>query len=130
MCTNTMAEANTPPRSFMDYLPDLLAMVVKENLMLSKALHHKRMKEVCHSIKAHYLWVNFEQFFPTSVARHCVFCGESISPEFDMRRHRGLCAVKERLADEAFDGLSAHESFYTCSYPYTSRSSYSSPSWV
>ena len=125
-----MAESNTPPRAFRDFVQGLLTMVIKENLRLSKALYHKRMKEVCDQIKAHYLWGNFEQFFPASDSHNCSMCGETVSPEFDMRRHRGLCVVKESLADEAFDDPSAHESFYACSYPYTSRSSYSSPSWV
>ena len=125
-----MAEANTPPRAFMDYLPDILALVAKENLLLAKALHHKRMKEVCYQIKAHYHWVNFEQFFPASGAHLCWLCGETVSPEFAMSRHWGLCELKTHLADEASDDPSAHESFYSCSDPYTSRSSYSGPSWV
>ena len=29
-------------------------------------LHQERMKDVCYSIKAHYLWENFKQFFPFS----------------------------------------------------------------
>ena len=126
----TMVTTNTQlpfGQSYLDYLPDVLAIVEKANFAAAKALHHKCMKDVCYSIKAHYLWDNFDQFFPSSCSQHCWCCGETISPEFDMGRHLGLCELKERLADEAFDGPSAHESFYSYSYPYTSRSSYTSP---
>ena len=122
----TMANANTP-RSYLDYLPDVLAMAEQANFAAAKALHHKRMKDVCYSIKAHYLWVNFERFFPASFSQQRWCCGEAISPEFDMSRHLGLCDLKERLADEAFDNPPAHEYFYSYSYPYISRSSYTSP---
>ena len=125
----TMAEANTPlpfGQSYLDYLPDVLAMVEKANFAAAKALHQKRMKDVCYSIKAHYLWEAFERFFPSSFSQQCWCCGEAISPEFDMSRHMGLCDLKERLADEAFDNPSAHESFYAHHYPYISRSSYTS----
>ena len=126
----TMAEANTPQpfgQAYWDYLPNVLDMVENAHFAAAKALHQKRMKDVCYSIKAHYLWEAFERFFPSSFSRHCYCCGETISPESDMGRHMGLCDLKERLADEAFDGPSAHESFYSYSYPYTSRSSYTSP---
>ena len=113
-----MAEANTPPKCLMEYLPELIALIEKENDLLFKALHHARMKDVCYQIKAHYLWAHFEQFFPASVSQHCGVGGESISPEFSMRRHLGFCDLKERQADEAF----------VCSYPLT-RSSCDS-SWV
>ena len=129
----TMATTNTQlpfGQSYLDHLPDVLAIVEKANLAAAKALHHKRMKDVCYSIKAHYLWANFEQFFPASGSQYCWYCREPVSPEFAMSRHVGLCTVKERLADEAFNGPSAHESFYSYSCPYISRSSYSGPSWV
>ena len=122
----TMAEATTL-RSYLDYLPDVLAMAEQANFAAAKALHQKRMKDVCYSIKAHYLWENFEQFFPSSLSQQCWSCEETISLEFDMSRHLGLCDLKERLAEEAFDGLLAHEFFYSYSYPYISRSSYTSP---
>ena len=61
----TMAEATTP-RSHLDYLQDVLAIVEKANFAAAKVLHHMRMQDVCYSIKAHYLWENFEQFFPSS----------------------------------------------------------------
>ena len=75
-------------------------------------LHQERMKDVCYSIKAHYLWENFKQFFPFSFSQYCWRCGETISPEFSMHRHLGLCDLKELRADEALPRLSAHESFY------------------
>ena len=91
-------------------------------------LHQKRMRDVCYSIKAHYLWKNFEQFFPAeSGSHHCWLCGETVSSEFDLSRHWGRCELKARLEDESFNGPSAHESFYSYSYPYISRSSYSRP---
>ena len=119
----TMANGHTL-RSYLDYLPDVLAMAEQANFAAAKALHQKRMKGVCYSIKAHYLWENFEQFFPSSLPQQCWSCEETISPEFDMSRRMGLCDLKERLAEEAFDGLLVHESFYSYSYPYTTRSSY------
>ena len=112
----------TTPRSYVDYLPNVLAMAEQASFAAAKTLHQKRMKDVCYSIKAHYLWENFDQFFPAWCSQQCWFCGEAISPEFDMGRHMGLCDLKERLADEAFDGPSPHESFYSYS-----RSSYSGP---
>ena len=125
----TMANANTPlpfGQSYLKYLPDVLAMAEQANFAAAKALHQKRMKDVCYFIKAHYLWENFERFFPASFSQQCWCCWETISPEFDMPRHMGLCDLKERLADEAFDGPLAHESFYSYTSPYISRSSYTS----
>ena len=121
-----MATATTPI-SYVDYLPDVLALVEQANFAAAKTLHQKRMKDVCYSIKAHYLWETFESFFPSSDSQYCWCCREIISSEFDMGRHMGLCDLKERLADEAFDGPSAHESFYSYTSPYISRSSYSGP---
>ena len=103
------------------------SLAEQANFAAVKALHQKRMKDVCYSIKAHYLWETFEWFFPSFCSQQCWSCGELISPEFHMGRHMGLCDLKERLADEAFDGPLVHESFYSNSYPYISRSSYSSP---
>ena len=74
-------------------------------------LHQEQMKDVCYSIKAHYLWENFGVLFP-EFSLQCKSCGENISPEFARGQHMGLCALKERLADEAVDDPSAHESFY------------------
>ena len=79
-------------------------------------LHQALMKDVCYSIKAHYLWVNFEFPLP-DFSELCWCCEEAISPEFDMHRHMGLCDLKERLADEVLPSLSAHESFYPHLYP-------------
>ena len=74
-------------------------------------LHQERMKDVCYSIRAHYHWENFGFLFP-EFSLQCKSCGETISPEFDRGRHLGLCELKEQLADEAADDLSAHEAFY------------------
>ena len=84
-----MAEATTPR-------PDVLAMAEKA----AKALHHERMKDVCDSIKAHYFWESFSRFSPSLSSQYCWDCGETISSEFDMRRHRGLCDLKVRLAKD------------------------------
>ena len=129
-----MAEATTQlpfGQSYWDYLPDMiqdyiLDMEEHRRDLEAQARHKTCMKDVCYQIKAHYHWEHF-CFFPSSFAQQCWSCGENISPEFDMGRHMGLCELKERLADEAFDGPSAHESFYYYSYPYISRSSYSGP---
>ena len=85
-------------------------------------LHQTRMKDVCHSIKAHYLWETFEFPHP-DFAQTCWYCGETISPEFDMPRHMGLCYLNEKLDDESLPRLSAHEPFYPHLYP-------SRESWV
>ena len=98
----TMAEATTPR-------PDVSAMVEKANFAAAKDLHHERMKDVRDSIKAHYFWESFSRFSPSLSSQYCWDCGETISSEFDMRRHRGLCALKARLAKEDFDGP-----WYTC----------------
>ena len=59
-------------------------------------LHQARMKDVCHSIKAHDHWVNYGEHFP-EFELYCRQCGNSISPEFDRGRHRGLCYLREWL---------------------------------
>ena len=135
----TMVEANTTPvndlllfgQSHWDYLPVIiqdyiLDMAEKALFAAAKALHQERMKDVCYQIKAHYHWKHF-CFFPSMFSQQCWSCGEIIFPEFDMGRHMGLCDLRERLADKAVDGPSAHESFYSYSYSYISRSSYSGP---
>ena len=86
-------------------LDDILDDFVREELvrMLHQAevleaalkLHQARMKDVCHSIKAHDHWVNYGEHFPFTI--HCKHCGDAISPEFDRRRHRGLCELREWL---------------------------------
>ena len=60
-------------------------------------LHQSRLKDVCHSIKAHDHWVRYGDYFP-EFALQCRQCGESISPEFDRGRHMGLCDLREWLA--------------------------------
>ena len=82
-------------------------------LAAAMTLHQARMKDVCHSIKAHYLWETFEFPFP-DFSHHCWLCGKNISPEFDLHRHMGLCDrnLKEQLAYEALPSLSAHEALY------------------
>ena len=54
-------------------------------------LHQARMKDVWHSIKAHYHWVNYREHFP-EFDLQCRHCGDIISPEFDLHRHIKLCA--------------------------------------
>ena len=53
-------------------------------------LHDARMADVCESIKAHYHWLHFGDYFP-EFPLHCHKCGDHISPEFDRRRHLGRC---------------------------------------
>ena len=82
-----------------DFLHGEIVRVLHQAAELEVALklHQARMKEVCHSIKAHDHWVNYEEHFPFTL--HCKFCGDAISPEFDTRRHRGFCELrKEELA--------------------------------
>ena len=101
-----------------DFLHCEMVRVLHQAAELESAmkLHQARMKDVCYSIKGHYLWATLEFPFP-DFANSCWCCGETISPEFDMHRHMGLCDLKERLADEALPRLSAHESFYLHLYP-------------
>ena len=135
----TMAEAsatsaNTPlpfGQSYWDYLLDMiqdyiLDMEEHRRDLEAQARHKTCMKDVCYQIHAHHYWESLWWLFPSSFAQQCWFCGETISPEFDMSRHMGLCELKERLADEAFDGPSAHDYFYSYTSPYISRSSYTS----
>ena len=101
-----------------DFLHCEVIRVLHEAAALEVALklHQSRMKDVCYSIKAHYLWETLEFPFP-DFSKSCWCCGETISPEFDLNRHMGLCDLKERLADEALPPLSAHEAFYPHLYP-------------
>ena len=101
----------------VDFLYCELARVLHQAAELKSAMkfHQARMKDVCYSIKAHYPWETLE--VPFDFSKVCWFCGETISPEFGMHRHMGLCDLKERLADEALPPLSAHESFYPHLYP-------------
>ena len=65
-------------------------------LEVSLYFHQVMMDEVCYSIKSHDHWVRYGGHFPFST--HCNLCGEVISPEFDLGRHRGLCTLKSRTA--------------------------------
>ena len=58
-------------------------------LEVALKLHQDRIKEVCHSIKAHDHWVRYGGYFPFTL--YCRLCGAAVSPEFDRRRHKGLC---------------------------------------
>ena len=140
-----MTEASATPvsdqlpfeQSYWDYLPDIIQdyifdMAEKEHQreLAAKALHKQRMTHVCAQIKAHYHWIHI-CFFPTLEGQRCVECGNIISPEFVLGRHRGVCSgidywrVDEDEEDE--DGPLAHASFYSHLYPHSSRSSYASP---
>ena len=87
-------------------LEDFLHNFLKEELdrLLHQAaelevalkLHQALMDEVCYSIKAHDHWENYGYYFPFSI--HCNLCGEIISPEFDLGRHRSRCVLKHRTA--------------------------------
>ena len=76
-----------------DFIYCEMARVIHQGVELAAALklHQAQMQEVCHSIKAHDHWVRYKEYFP--VSNHCMFCEEAISPEFNMRRHRGLCIL-------------------------------------
>ena len=60
-----------------------------EELEAALYLHQAQMKNVCHSIKAHDHWVYYGEYFPSTLP--CRLCGVEVSPEFDRRRHKGLC---------------------------------------
>ena len=109
-----MAEASATPvndllpfgQSYWDYLPDMIQDYIFEMAekshqrdLAAKALHQDRMKEVCHSIEAHYHWMCL-CFFPSLERQQCLACGAKVSPEFDMRRHMGLCDLKSWLDDD------------------------------
>ena len=78
-----------------DFLYEEFVRVLHQAAELEVALklYQARMKEVCHSIKAHDHWVNYGEHFPFTL--HCRLCGSAISPEFDRRRHRGLCTLRD-----------------------------------
>ena len=82
-------------RNFIKEELDRLIYQASE-LEVSLYFHQALMKEVCHSIKAHDHWVRYGSYFPFST--HCNLCGEAIPPEFDLGRHRGLCALKRQTA--------------------------------
>ena len=81
-----------------DFLYCEIAHVLHQAAELEAAmkLHQARMKDVCYSIKAHYHWANYEEHFPFTL--QCKQCGDAISPEFDRRRHRGLCDLRAWLS--------------------------------
>ena len=101
-----------------DFLYCEVVRVLHEAAVLEVALklHQTRMKEVCSSIKTHYYWETFEcpgyDFRPL-----CYICRERVSPEVDMRRHAGLCDLKEIMPDYDLPYHNAHESFYPELYP-------------
>ena len=92
----TMALHPTLDDILDDFLYCEMARVIHQGVELEAALklHQAQMKEVCHSIKSHDHWVRYGEHFPFST--HCMFCKETISPEFDLRRHRGLCNLRAR----------------------------------
>ena len=94
----TMALHSTLGDILDDFLHEEFVRVLHQAAELEVALklHQARMKEVCHSIKAHDHWVTYGGHFPFTL--HCRLCGDAISPEFARRRHRGLCTLKEELA--------------------------------
>ena len=76
-----------------DFLYCEMARVIHQAVELEAAmkLPQARMKDVCHSIKAHEHWVNYGEHSPFTI--HCSLCGAAVSPEFDTKRHRGLCTL-------------------------------------
>ena len=66
-----------------------------QKLEAAMKLHQAQMKDVCYAIKAHYHWVNSDPFLFPEI-RQCWYCGDIISPEFSLRRHKGLCALLEK----------------------------------
>ena len=83
----------TPDAILDDFLQEELDRMIHQGAKLESSLylHQARMEEVCRSIKAHDHWVRYGKYFPFT--NHCRFCGVAVSPEFDMRRHRGLCIL-------------------------------------
>ena len=77
-----------------DFLYYEMARVIHQGAELEVAmkLYQAQMKEVCHSIKAHGHWVRSWGHIPT-FSHLCELCEDVISPEFDMRRHRGRCTL-------------------------------------
>ena len=87
-----------------DFIHEELVRWIHQSAELEAAmkLHQARMKDVCHSIKAHDHWVHYGEHFPFTL--HCRLCGDAISPEFDRRRHRGFCYLREKWRNSP-DGL-------------------------
>ena len=81
-----------------DFLYCEMARVIHQaaELEVSMKLHQARMKEVCHSLKAHDHWVRYGEYFPLTI--YCKRCEDPIPPEFDRGRHRGLCLLREELS--------------------------------
>ena len=80
---------------FLDnFLEEELDLLIYQGSKLEVSLHfHQvRMEELCYSIKTHYHWVHYEEYFPFSI--HCKLCGKTISPEFDRGRHMGRCKLR------------------------------------
>ena len=79
-----------------DFLYCEMARVLHQAAELEAAmkLHQARMKDVCHSIKAHEHWVNYGEHFP-EFELYCRRCGDNISPEFARGRHIGFCILRE-----------------------------------
>ena len=84
-----------------DFLHCEFAHVLHQAAELEAAmkLHQSRMKDVCHSIQAHYHWANYGEHFPFEL--QCKRCGDSISPEFARGRHIGFCVLREQREAEA-----------------------------
>ena len=97
-----------------DFLYCEVIRVLHEAAVLEAALklHQSWMKDVCSSIKAHYHWETFECPGYDFARPLCYICRERVSPEIDMRRHAGLCDLKEIMPDYDLPCHNAHESFY------------------
>ena len=78
-----------------DFIHEELTRLIHQaaELEVAMKLHQAQMKEVCHSIKARDHWVTYGEHFTFTIP--CRFCGVLMSPDFDMRFHRGLCALWE-----------------------------------
>ena len=83
-----------------DFINDELVHLVRKAMKMETALqlHQARMRDVCHSIKAHDHWVCYGEHFP-EFNQLCWYCGEDISPEFDMERHLGVCDLRDTRPD-------------------------------
>ena len=102
-----MAEASATPvidqlpfgQSYWDYLPDMIQDYTLDLAadMAAKSLHQDRMKKLCISIREHYDWDNLISFPYDLPGQECLLCKETLSPECDMRRHRGLCKLNDLL---------------------------------
>ena len=99
----TMALHSTLGDILDDFLHEEFVRVLHQAAELEVAvkLHQAWKKEVCHSIKAHDHWVTYGGHFPFTL--HCRLCGAAVSPEFDRRRHRGLCTLRDE--EEMLTGM-------------------------